>query len=289
MEWALGAAAALIIYLYGRSHSWWGSAQSAPIVCDLEADMPDDLKQAVLAQVASQTNPVTLQSFAAGLAQQNYIQGAYCLMQRAWVISGSKGPAPTPPTAAQISAAQAARAAAAAANLGQMTLGQLQVAPGMPNINAPVGSMIAVVGATPYDPASNPGGFTVSAQPSTATALNPTVYAIVGPGTITFNWSNTSQTVITAIAASTAPAAAAASSMPAATTPSSTAAAAASAASVPGLDPTSVQAAVDSLGNLVNSPANAATASALPAQSIPASTPSMPSQTSGFAHRNAMV
>lgn len=289
MEWALGAAAALVIYLYGRSHSWWGaSAQSAPIVCDLESDMPDDLKQAVLAQVASQTNPVTLQSFAAGLAQQNFIQGAYCLMQRAWVIGGSKGPAPAAPTAAQISSAQAARAAAAA-SLGQMSLGQMQVAPGMPNVNAPVGTLIAVVGATPYDAASSPGGFTVSAQPSTATAINPTVYALVGPGTLVFNWSNTSQTVITAIAASTAPAAAAANSMPAATTPASTAAAAAASASVPGLDPTSVQAAVDSLGTLVNTPSSAAAASALPGQSIPASTSSMPSQTSGFAHRNSMV
>ena len=267
MEWAIAAAAALGIFLYGRSHSWWGGApQGAPIVCDLESDMPDTLKQAVMAQVASQTNVATLQSFAAGLAQQNYIQAAYCLMNRAWVLSGSHPPAPTPPTAAQITAAQAARAAAAG-NLGQTSLGQMQVAPGTPSMSAPVGTLIAVVGATPFDPASNPSGFSVSAQPTVASALNGTTYALVGPGTLTFNWSSTSSTVITATpaSASTTPAAAAAAAAKAPPTTTS------GITSVPGLDPNSIQAAVDSLGT------------------IPTATRSMPSSMSGPAHRNHMV
>ena len=284
MEWALGAAAALVIFLYGRSHSWWGGAApsgSAPIMCDLESDMPDSLKQAVLAQVASQTDPVTLQSFAAGLAQQNFIQGAYCLLQRAWVISGSVPPAPAAPTAAQITAAQAARAAAAAANLGQTSLGQMQVAPGTPAMNAPVGTLIAVTGAAPWDATANPTGFTVAGSPSTLAALTPTTFALVGPGVVTFNWSATSSTLITAVAPSAAAALAAAS--PAAT-PAGTAAAA---AAVPGLDPNSIQAAVDSLGNLATGGTPSAT---VPTQAqIPAATASMPSQTSGFAHRNQQV
>lgn len=286
MEWALGAAAAVVIYLFGRSHSWWGPSSHPPIVCDLESDMPDSLKQAVLAQVASQTNVVTLQSFAAGLAQQNFIQGAYCLMQRAWVLSGSHPPAPAAPTAAQISAAQAARSAAAASNLGQMVQGQMQVGPGSPSMNAAIGTLITVVGALPFDATNNPGGFSVSGSPSTVAALGSTTYALVGPGTVTFHWSDTSQTVITGIGASGA-AATSASATPGVTNPASTPAAAAAAASVPGLDPNSIQAAVDSLGNLASSGTPSA---AIPSQAqIPATTSSMPSQTSGFAHRNDQV
>ena len=284
MEWALGAAAAFVLYLYGRSHQWWGGAAStasAPIVCDIEADMPDALKQSVLAQVASQTNPLTLQEFASGLAQANYIQSAYCLNQRAWVLSGSVPPAPVAPTAAQIATAQAARAAAAA-NLGQTSLGQIQVAPGTPSMNAPIGTLIAVTGATPYDPTSNPTGFAVSAAPTTATALSDTVWALVGSGSMTINWGTSGQTVITAMAPAAAAAVAAATPAPAA------AGSAAASASVPGLDPNSIQAAVDSLGNLTSTATNAS--ATVPSQAqIPATTSSMPSQTSGFAHRNDQI
>ncbi len=271
MEWALGAAAAVVLFLYGRSHSWWGGAAAPkPTVVDLEADMPDALKQAVLAQIASQTNPATLQAFATTMQQASYIQAAYALNQRAWVLSGSKGTAPTPPTTAQITAAQAVRALSGSnpANLGAMSLGQIQVAPGTPNLNINVGTMIGVVGATPYDATTNPTGYTVDVDATVATKMGEGVYAITAPGTIAFNWSPTSSTKLTATGASAATAganaaanaAAAAAVGPAATsTPPATAAnTAAAAASVPGLDPNSIQAAVDSLGNLVTTAATAA-------------------------------
>lgn len=217
-------ALAAVTAVYGWRHNWFPFLSNAgannqlpagPIVCDVETDMPDALKQSVLAQVASQTNPTTLAAFATTLAQAGYIQSSYCLQYQAWKLSGGTGPAPAAPTAAQIAAAQAARAATAnpatlanaLTNLGQTSLGQVQLAPGSPAVTVPVGTIIGVTGASVT---SNPPGYAVGALPGLIAQLGATgaaadVWSVNAPGQIDFNWTNGQEmTVVTAVAASAA-------------------------------------------------------------------------------------
>lgn len=109
MPWLLVGLAAVGVYFIGKSRGWFGSP---PIVCDVESDMPDAMKQQVLAQLAANKNPASLNALAVTLSGSNYIQSAYCLAHQAWVLGGSKGSPPAAPTQAQIQAAQAQRAVA---------------------------------------------------------------------------------------------------------------------------------------------------------------------------------
>jgi len=268
MEWILGAVAVGLVFLYGRSHQWWGGSGSGPVVCDIETDMPDQMKQVVLAQVASQKDPSALRALADSLVQGGYVQAAYCLACRAWTLSGSKGTPPAPPTAAQIAAAAAVRSTSKAGNLGQMSLNQMQVAPGSPNMNVTAGTLVGVTGATPFDPTNNPKGFQVVSMASTLSVLSPTTFAIVGPGSVEFRWGDGTATVLTCtdagaaaavVAAAPAPATAPSAVGPAPVPPSAPAAVAAAAPLppsmpvVPGLDPNAVAQAAQSLAGLAAS------------------------------------
>jgi hypothetical protein len=178
--WLVGVLVAAGVYYVGKKRGWWGGGGA--FTCDVESDMPAQLQQTVLAQAATQTNATLLQQFAVTLYQANYIQSSYCLAYRAWVINGSQGTAPIPPTAAQISAAQAARAAL---NITPTTT-PVQLSASSPGaLTLPVGQSITILGASPFDSINNPGGYQInSPTPGLIVQTGPTSYMLAQPGNV---------------------------------------------------------------------------------------------------------
>jgi hypothetical protein len=159
MPWLALAVVGVVTFLYGKSKCWWSCSG---FTCDIESDMPDALKTQVLSQAAGATSAATLQAFAVTLYQAGYIQSAYCLADRAWVLNGSQGTAPIPPTATDIFNAQAQRAAAAQA------------------LANPAAAAVAAASQAASAAAANPpagGGLSPALIPALANALSANVSA----------------------------------------------------------------------------------------------------------------
>lgn len=176
MHWLALAAVGLVTYFVGKARCWWSCDGS--FTCDVESDMPDVLKQQVLTQAASATSAVVLQTFAVTLYQAGYIQSAYCLSYRAWVLNGSHGTAPIPPSSADIAAAQARRAAAAshpaaAAAVAAASLTAPPPAPGLPLLDP--ATLAALTNAAVANLGQQPGaGQPYVAPTATGSVLLPT-------------------------------------------------------------------------------------------------------------------
>lgn len=118
MEWLLAGLAALVIYKWGEHRDWWPSLFGPPkkFTCDLETDMPEAIKQSVLATLGTSKDPAALNQLAQTMLMAGYVSAAYCLKCRAAQLAGT---APPPaPTQADIAGAQAIRAAAQLAAAG---------------------------------------------------------------------------------------------------------------------------------------------------------------------------
>jgi peptidoglycan hydrolase-like protein with peptidoglycan-binding domain len=191
MEWLLAAVASVVVYSIGRARGWWPAlfdGQPPAFTCDIETDMPDQMKQIVLAQVATQKNPDTLNQMAATFMMGGYVSTAYCLRHQAWVLQGSQGAPPPAPTAADIAAGQALRAQQRAAPIviGPAQSGQ--------TLNAAVGQTLKVQGLLPYDPVAVPDGFSVMSDPADpsgpqpAAMIDPLTFSLISSGVVTVAW-----------------------------------------------------------------------------------------------------
>lgn len=170
MPWLILAALGIGTYFVGKARCWWACDG---FTCDIESDMPDALKTQVLAQAASATNPAILQAFAVTLYQAGYIQSAYCLADRAWILNGSHGTAPIAPTLADIANAQKMRATALAA--AGTTAGQAAAAAGGSPSPAGGGLPPSLINALTNLAVSNLGQTTTtSSAPAAVAAASPT-------------------------------------------------------------------------------------------------------------------
>ncbi len=178
MEWVLAAVASVVIYSLGRARGWWPSLMAAPtpaFTCDIETDMPDQLKQIVLAQVATQKSADVLNQMAASFMMGGYVSTAYCLRHQAWVLGGSQGAPPPAPTAADIAAGQALRAQQRAAPV------VVSAAQSGQTLNAYVGQTLVVQGLLPYDPNAVPDGFAMYADTGVVQQIDPLTFMLMAP------------------------------------------------------------------------------------------------------------
>lgn len=151
MTWVLAGLAGVVVYFFGKNRGWWSGAPKT-FTCDLETDMPDQLRQAVLAQLATSKDPVALNQLAATMLMGRYEQAAYCLRHRAWQLQGSQGTPPPAPSAADLALAAQVRAQNRAAS----------ATPGAPPIAAAPPAPAQKTGVTPADvmrAASGYGGY----------------------------------------------------------------------------------------------------------------------------------